>query len=279
MIGLLVMGLRLLALSETEASALDLVRQAPVLAVGGLLTLSSFFAASVTLATSPAVLAGLSGLVEVLPAEQACERLAAQRDQLIEARAIGHGGLTDAVKKRMRPAAQDCLGLDSQVAAVEAVEHLASRLDPLEGGFRPTGSHPRPSPLASSIRAEHADVTSTVPPRDAVPPSAPMAVDSAAMVREQLAAGGPEAAVPDEPDVAASDPGDAASSSRTAARNVVTTTRVNYRAGPSTDARRLGTLAQGTGAVLLGEDVGWSNIQLVDGRSVYVASAFLRPAR
>lgn len=273
LVGLLVFGLRLLALSETEAPALDLVRQAPVLAVGGLLTLGAFLVASATLAISPTVLAGLSGQVEVLPAEHACERLAAQRDQLVEARALGHDGLSDAVKKRMRPAAQACLGLDSQVAAVEAVEQLARRLDPLEGGFRRlAASHPQPAPLAPSIDVERARAASTVRPPDAVPPSSPVAVDAAAMAGEPLAAGGPEEAVPDEPDGAA--PGSAEP-----ARSVVTTTRVNYRAGPSTDARRLGTLAQGTGAVLLGEDVGWSNIQLADGRSVYVASAFLRPDR
>jgi Bacterial SH3 domain len=59
----------------------------------------------------------------------------------------------------------------------------------------------------------------------------------------------------------------------------VTTTAVNYRAGPSLDARRLGTFVLGAELQVVSEDGGWAEIRLRDGREVYVASQFLEQAR
>lgn len=59
-------------------------------------------------------------------------------------------------------------------------------------------------------------------------------------------------------------------------RPFVTTTTVNYRSGPSQNATRLGTLQKGTRVRLVSDDAGWASVRLHDGRSVYVASAFLR---
>jgi hypothetical protein len=58
----------------------------------------------------------------------------------------------------------------------------------------------------------------------------------------------------------------------------VTTTAVNYRAGPSVDARRLGTFIAGAQLAVVDEDEGWSEVRLGDGRQVFVATEFLEPA-
>jgi hypothetical protein len=59
----------------------------------------------------------------------------------------------------------------------------------------------------------------------------------------------------------------------------VTTSRVNYRAGPSLDAPRLGTFIIGAQLEVVSEDRGWAEVRLRDGRDVYVASKFLELAR
>jgi hypothetical protein len=59
----------------------------------------------------------------------------------------------------------------------------------------------------------------------------------------------------------------------------LTTTTVNYRAGPSLDARRLGTFILGAELQVVREDGGWAEVRLRDGREVYVATQFLEPAR
>jgi hypothetical protein len=58
----------------------------------------------------------------------------------------------------------------------------------------------------------------------------------------------------------------------------VTTTAVNYRAEPSLDARRLGTFVPGATLAVIGENDGWSEVRLGDGREVFVASEFLELA-
>ncbi|HEX6141762.1 MAG TPA: SH3 domain-containing protein [Geminicoccaceae bacterium] len=259
LVGLLVIGLRLLALSEAEIAVVDLIRQTPVLAIGGLLAVAMFLFASATVAVDPSLVAGLAERTELRPAAGACERLAVQREQLLDARAIEHDGLGDAVKDRMRPVAQDCLGLESQVAAVEAVEWLAANLDPLEAGA------PVRSAEAHAVEAEIERLMSTARPLEEATGEAgePVAPEAPG-----LATGGPVEELEEEQEVVEDD--------ASSARQAVTTTRVNYRAGPGTDARRLGTLPEGARVVLLGEDGSWSNIQLEDGRSVYVASAYVR---
>lgn len=263
LVGLLAFGLRLLALSEVEISIRDLIRQSPAFSLGGMLVIALFLAASVTVTLRPATVARLAERVEVSLAPDPCDRLSVQREQLIEARALGHEGLRDAIKDRMRPVAQDCLDLDSQVAAVEAIEWLAAGLDPLapdrpQMASAPAGDGPsmereieRLITTVQSLRAASDEVRAVA------------GLDTAA-VADDAGAGGPvEEILAEEP---------------VRSRQVVTTARVNFRTGPGTDARRLGTLPQGTEAVLLGEDDAWSNIQLQDGSSVYVASAYIRTA-
>jgi uncharacterized protein YgiM (DUF1202 family) len=63
-----------------------------------------------------------------------------------------------------------------------------------------------------------------------------------------------------------------------APREFVTTTSLNYRAGPSRSAPKLGTLADGTSVHMVDHADDWSIVRLGDGRSVYVASAYLERA-
>jgi hypothetical protein len=58
----------------------------------------------------------------------------------------------------------------------------------------------------------------------------------------------------------------------------VTTAAVNYRTGPSLRARRLGTLVPGARIEVIGEDDGWAEVRLGDGREVFVSSEFLELA-
>ena len=58
----------------------------------------------------------------------------------------------------------------------------------------------------------------------------------------------------------------------------VTTTAVNYRDGPSLDARRLGTFVPGATLAVISQNDGWSEVRLGDGREVFVASEFLELA-
>ena len=262
LVGLLVIGLRLLALSEAEIAVVDLVRQTPALAIGGLLAVAMFLSASATVAVDPSLIAGLAERTELRPAPGACERLAVQREQLLDARAIEHDGLGDAVKDRMRPVAQDCLRLESQVAAVEAVEWLAANLYPLEAGA------PVRSAEAHAVEVEIERLMSAARPLEEPTSETGEAGEPVAPEAPGLATGGPVEDLEEEQEVVEDD--------TSSARQAVTTTRVNYRAGPGTDARRLGTLPEGARVVLLGEDGSWSNIQLEDGRSVYVASAYVR---
>ncbi|MDX1541493.1 MAG: hypothetical protein R3349_08835, partial [Geminicoccaceae bacterium] len=189
LVGLLVVGLRLLSISEAEMSIVDLVRQTPVAAVGGFLAIGLFLAASAVIVVDPGPVAALAQRTHLQPAPAACERLSTQREQLLDARTIGHQGLSDTIKDRMRPVARDCLGLDSQVAAVEAVEWLSTSLDPLAGRTgerRMTGSVE-----PSSVDAEIERLMSAVD-------QLTEASDRGASLSEGTASGGPIEALSEE---------------------------------------------------------------------------------
>jgi hypothetical protein len=63
------------------------------------------------------------------------------------------------------------------------------------------------------------------------------------------------------------------------ARSFVATPPVglNYRAGPSVDAARLGALPEGTVVELVSTQDGWARVRLPDGQSAYVDRRFIRP--
>jgi hypothetical protein len=102
----------------------------------------------------------------------------------------------------------------------------------------------------------------TAPVRPAVAPIEPAAGPDQTAALERPAGPGPSSRPP-EPKPAI----------------FVTTTALNYRDGPSVDARRLGTLVPGARLHVVGRDAGWAQVRLNDGRQAYVASEFLEPAR
>lgn len=269
LLGLLACGLRLLALSEIEISIRDLVRQSPVASLSGIAAIVLFLAASLTITLRPATVARLAERVDVAAAPDACRMLAVQRDQLIASQTIDHAGLRDAIKDRMRPVAQDCLELDSQVAAVEAIGWLTASLEPVSPS--PAGAASTPSASSEAMDREIERLIGTVQSLRA----ASEGIRDVAGLDSATALGGGGAGGPVE-EIAAREI--VAEDETPRVRQVVTTDRVNFRAGPGTDQQRLGTLAEGTEAVLLREDGGWSNIQLEDGRAVFVASDYIEAA-
>jgi uncharacterized protein YgiM (DUF1202 family) len=107
-------------------------------------------------------------------------------------------------------------------------------------------------------------------------PATPAAPDEPAAP----AAGAAPADASPEPEPALADTGPASADAPNGSdpELYVTTTAVNYRDGPSLDARRLGTFVPGATLAVIGEDDGWSEVRLGDGREVFVASRFLELA-
>ncbi len=342
LIGLLALGLHLLRTSQERAEARPRVRKDPLLSGLGAVALIVFFACCIAFSLRPGTLGALSAEVRVQAQEHPCERLAAQRDRLVAAQEADHFSLIEATKQRMRPAAQDCLGLPSEAMTAEAVERLAAKtaladgtapLDPrpavglaaIEPRVRDGG--PATPPEVTELQPAEmqargglaellADLGETEPPvADRPGPSAP-ANEPAARAPEVAEpatepdpaleesepttdAAGPVADAaepvtePAEPGVAPIEPG--AGPSQSAELETppepgpppgadlnspvfVATTALNYREGPSVDARRLGTLFPGARLMVLERDAGWAQVRLDDGQQGYVASEFLQPA-
>jgi hypothetical protein len=331
LVGLLTVGLQLLRMSEDRVDWLALLRETPVLSSLAVVALTLFFVGCAVFSARPGTLAAWSAEVRQTPQEHPCERLAAQRERLVAAQQVEDPRLIAATKQRMRPAAQDCLGLSSDIASAEAVELLATRTVA-------TWSVPRPAQstyaaaVAADPEATAADLALLSLPAEAAEPVA--ADDSASgegtaadeLVGDPRAAAGAERAEPapvprperDQPaalesstepapeesppspppaelpeeDAAQSEPAirpaaapgppasaDGAPDDGADSDLYVTTSMVNYRAGPSLDARRLGTFIVGAELQVVGEDGGWAEVRLRDGREVYVATQFLEPAR
>jgi Bacterial SH3 domain len=356
-VGLLAVGLQLLRTGQEAVDARARPRRSPLRSGLAGAALAAFFASCVAFSLRPGMLAALSAEVRVQAPEQPCERLAAERDRLIAAQQADHPGLIEATKQRMRPAAQDCLGLPSKALAAEAVERLASKTalalnEPMparrpsvgtaaaEAGATdatvatpPEVAELKPSEtqmkgglagllagLRDNEEATASDPTAPAaaprgpaagplgpparPPGDRVSPAvvsvtpAATALESAAPAADHVSAAaepvGPPAGTPEHapeqvepaagpaPTAAPEAPPEAAPSRRLPERKptlFVTTAALNYREGPSVDARRLGTLVPGTRLQVLGEDAGWAEVRLADGSEAYVASEFLEPAR
>jgi hypothetical protein len=311
LIGLLALGLHLRAGHRRAdfgpRSPLD-----PLLPALGTVTLIAFFASCLAFSLRPDILASLSAEVRVQAQEHPCERLASQRDRLIAAQEAGHDGLIEATEQRMRPAAQDCLGLPSAAMTAEAIKRLAAKTalarNEAAPGLRLTTAAPRrgmpgaptqpavpalePAEMqASGSLAEllsnlrDAERTVADPTEPAVAPAEPAAAPAgpAAPMTEvaEAASGGPEpAAGPDQSAAleAPPEPNPAQGLPELKAATFVTTTALNYRDGPSVDARRLGTLVPGARLHVVGRDAGWAQVRLGDGRQAYVATEFLVPA-
>jgi hypothetical protein len=313
LIGLLAFGLHLLRTSQERAEARPRVPKGPLRSGVGAAALVLFFASCIAFSLRPGTLAALSAEVRVQAQEHPCERLAAQRDRLIAAQQADHAGLIEATKERMRPAAQDCLGLPSEAVTAEAIERLAAKTALAHGepapGRRPgvglAAAGPRlsdpgavsPPPVAELRPAEmqasgrlaelltnlrDIEAPSTDRPEPADGPTEPAsgpagpAADPArpAAAPIEPAAGPDQTAALETPQ--APDPSSRPPEPKPA--TFVTTTALNYRDGPSVDARRLGTLVPGARLHVVGRDAGWAQVRLNDGRQAYVASEFLEPA-
>ncbi len=314
LVGLLVLGLRLLALGESEVGLVDLFKHAPVMSIVGFVAVLGFLAATLVLALNPGALAGPSQ-VRIEARQHPCTALAAQRHHLREAQQVGVESLVGTITQRMEATAQGCLGLASPEAASRAVARFAA--SPPEPEVGPAVAAREPDP---GLRADLDRLITTI--RELAtelpaPPETPLEAEAAAVAREleqevaaeeepaaaePAAAPEPPAAEEDEAPVAEGDEARAAEQDEApdapavaepapapapepaqpapspAPRDFVTTTALNYRTGPSLDAARLGTLPEGTPVLLLGEQDGWASVQLEDGRSVYVSSEFIRPA-
>jgi hypothetical protein len=300
--GLLAVGVQLLRMSRERVDTSTRFRRARALAPLAVSALASFFAICLVLSVRPETLAALSAEVRVQPQEHPCERLQAQRDRLVLAEELDSRDLVEALKRRMRPAAQDCLGLPSQTATVEAIERLAARV-----ASGPTIPPPlEPADLAAApedFRLSTLDAEAT-PPAPAAGPPAPAEADAPTQVPAGIRASdqppdgsrpempAPEAGATTDQTAAIDTPSEATQGNGTATAPAassspspepapelfVATTALNYRTAPSTDAPRLGILAPGDQVAKLSEDAGWAEIRLGDGRQAFVASRFLEPA-
>ena len=139
-VGLLAVGLQLLRPGQERVDARAPPDRSPLLSGLAGAALAAFFAGCVAFSLWPGMLAALSAEVRVQAQEQPCDRLAAQRDRLIAAQQADNRGLIEATKQRMRPAAQDCLGLPSEALAAEAIERLASKTALARNESVPAGS-------------------------------------------------------------------------------------------------------------------------------------------
>ena len=276
LIGVLVIGLRLLRMSEGQSEPFALMADRPVVSSLAVLALGAFFVASLTFTISPGTLAALSAEVERQPPEHPCLRLERQREHLAAAKAIGHGSLIDAAKQHMVEPARDCLGLASEAAATEAVTRLAARTggDASSAGLGPTGAQAGAHSASAALGPAHEPVRTASRDRSAA------TVEPIDRTNRQGAAGRAAGERVDRgSSVAVRDGQPPIPVLRAAApRERVTTTKVNYRAAPRPDADRLGTLAAGARVTVLGDANGWTEVRLNDGRKAFVASRFLEPA-
>jgi hypothetical protein len=322
-------------MSEDRVDSLAMLRETPLFASLSVIALGLFFAGCFVFSLRPGTLAALSAEIRQQPQEHPCERLAEQRSRLIAAQQVQHRGLIEATKRRMVPAARDCLGLPSELATAEAIDLLAAKTavaqdEPLlrrpgSAGVAVAAAEPEqhaddangvalpaapqePAPtiefdaladLAAQLREaedalserlddavdqelDQAAAAPTPAPEPAPAPAPEPAAGPAAPVAEvEAAAEPPSSDRPSEPVPPAAEVKPAAATApggTDEAELYVTTAAVNYRTGPSLRARRLGTLVPGARIEVIGEDDGWAEVRLGDGREVFVSSEFLELA-
>jgi Bacterial SH3 domain len=299
LIGILVVGLRVLGGTEESGTVEHRLPHRSALASSiGAVALVLFMAGSFTLAIRPELVVAGSAQTEVRAREDACQRLAVEREQLRAAQTLGTARLIAVVEQRVEGAAAACPV--AEVAMAGVVESNSGR--PLPPQAETSGASPpgaggaeagarAGSELSRLIQVGEAHATE-MPGNAGQPPTgagraakvagadlaAPMAADEVTgRARSTAAAGEPQAtsdAVPLPREPAPRMPMPA----HPAPREFVTTTSVNYRAGPSRSAPKLGTLADGTSVHMVDHTAEWSIVRLGDGRSVYVASAYLERA-
>ncbi len=224
-----------------------------------------------------------------LPSEpvtaEAIERLAARtalaRSELASARRPGVGLAATELRAGSSGRAAASEVAELRPAEMQASGGLGELLTNLRDIERPVSD----PPAAASAPAEPASevATPTIAPAEPTVEPAEPAVEPAEPAVEPVvpaiapiepAAGPDQTAALETP----SEPGRSRPPPELKPTVFVATTALNYRDGPSVDARRLGTLVPGARLRVLGQDAGWTEVRLSDGRQAYVASEFLEPA-
>lgn len=287
LIGLLVLGYQLLTVGDGGLGLLGLIRHAPLMSSAGVAGVALFMAGSFVLGTDPSALVDLSAHRQVQTREHPCQVLAVENRQLRQAQKLESARLVGLVEERMAGAARTCLGLDSDMAAAEVVGVLAARAEqpvtllqarslsePAQRApGQPDGEDEMPADLDRAV-----EIPQEGPVAEA-PGVAAAGVEPLRLAAVQVAEAGPaqaeaaNASIPDEAAAGATGP-----IPMPAPRDFITTTDVNFRAGPSPQADRLGTLPRGTSVRMVSDEGRWSVVRLSDGRAGYVATNFLRPA-
>jgi hypothetical protein len=217
------------------------------------------------------------GLPSEAVAAEAIERIAAKTALAQDGPAAGGtpvAGLTAAGPDRGSPPEVAKL----RPAETEASGDLSELLANLRDTETPVGDPPAAAVEPAEPREAVAQPPSTEPreaaaqpPSEPAPP-APQPIEPALKPIEPAA--GPDRTAAPEADP---EPAPAKGSAEPEPAIFVATTALNYRDGPSVDARRLGTLFPGARLRVLGEDAGWAQVRLDDGQQAYVATEFLEP--
>ena len=108
MIGLLLVGLRLLRFLEKQLSFAHLFSHYLTLSVISFAVIATFFGTTLYFSLNPANLAGLSARIHHLEKEHPCRRLKSQQHHLVEAKEIGDERLITATLDRIKESYEDC---------------------------------------------------------------------------------------------------------------------------------------------------------------------------
>lgn len=108
MIGLLLLGLRLLRFLEKHISFAHLFSQHLILALISFAVIATFLGTALYLSLNPGNLAGLSASIHHLEKEHPCRRLKINQDHLVKAKEIGDERLITATLDRVKQAYEDC---------------------------------------------------------------------------------------------------------------------------------------------------------------------------
>ena len=164
----------------------------------------------------------------------------------------------------------------AQTAEPDALSDLTAQIESAEEAL----SERLEGALAEELEA--AAITPALEPEPAAGPPPPDE-PAAEPVQASDAGGAADAPTPDsvpepKPPVPATEPPAPDAEGGAEPELYVTTTAVNYRAGPSLEAPRLGTFVPGATLAVIDQNDGWSEVRLGDGREVFVASEFLELA-
>jgi len=108
MIGLLLLGLRLLRFLEKQISFTHLLSHNLILALISFAVIATFLGTALYFSLNPGNLAGLSASIHHLEKEHPCRRLKTQQDHLVKAKEIGDERLITATLDRVKESYEDC---------------------------------------------------------------------------------------------------------------------------------------------------------------------------